>query len=113
MSLELLDLNLFLFEGGMLTLVIIAGILLVVKSVFLFLMWDRVNMKYFLNFLSYVLASVGVLIGGVFSAGLLIGSAEEEIAYIGGMLLFILPLLASAGLKTYLFIDSKWISKEE
>lgn len=113
MTIELLDLELFFMGGGLFAIILIAGILLAVKSVFIFLMWDRSNIKYLINFLAYVLGAVGVLFGGLISAGLLMVSSEVPEAYVAGMLLFIIPVLASVGLRTYLFIDTKWLSKEE
>jgi len=113
MSIETMDIEQFLETGGLFIVVLIAGILMVLITVFTYLMWDKDDKSYLLKFLSYLFATLGVLLGAGMTSGILIGLSEATAIYVAGMLLFILPVLASIGIRTYLFIRDKWLSKED
>ncbi len=108
MSLELFDLEWYI-EGGVFVFALIALGLMVASTVFVFLLWRKGEEDLLFKFIGYILASVA-LVGGTIAAAQLLGGEEET--FLVGSFIFIFCLLGAVGLRLFMVIWNKWISKE-
>ncbi len=113
MSLELMDFQTFIADGGLFIFLLVIGILLAVMTAFSFLIWQKGETQYFLKFITHLIATIAVLVGGVvFSIQYIIPSGSETIMYLG-IFIFCVALPVAVGLALYQFIRNTWIKKEE
>lgn len=110
MSIEVLDIGIFL-EGGLQLIVLIVLGLIAATTVFSFLLWQKGDESMLNRFIGYLCATIG-LVGGFIAAMQFVGHGSEEV-FLGGAFLFIFATLGALGFRLFFFIWDKWIQPKE
>ncbi len=101
----------FLFSGGLLMFGLIGVGCFAAQSVFTFLLWRKGDETYFLKFLSFCIATVGMLIGTIAWVIILSGGGSEGFLLFS-MAIFFLTAAVAAGIQIFVFIRDSWVRKE-
>ena len=112
MSMELLDLDWFISDGG---LAVISGIalgLLAATTVFCFLLWQKGDDDMMNKFIGYLCATIA-LVGGLIASIQLAHPDGTMDAFLAGSYIFLLATLGGVGFRLFLVIRNKWFTEEK
>lgn len=113
MSLELLDMVTVLYEnGGLAIFGFIAAGLFGLQAYFTFMLWKNGDESYFARFISYLIAAVIFLLGSINYVINLHGPSNYSLL-VFTMFLFLIGATIAAGIQIFLFVQKKWLRKEE
>jgi O-antigen/teichoic acid export membrane protein len=101
----------FIENGGLLSVLIIAGSLFAVQAVMTFLLWRKGDQSYFLKFISYTIAAAAILLNAINLAWGMAGGEGSTFLILVIVLTIAAPI--AIGIQVYIFIKDTWLSKED
>ena len=113
MSLELLDLVTVLYEnGGLVIFGFIAAGLFGLQTYFSFMLWKNGAESYLARFISYHIATLIFLFSSINYVISLQGPSNYDLL-VFTMFFFLIGATIAAGIQIFVFIQKKWLRKEE
>ena len=112
MSMELLDLDWFIGDGGLVVISVIALGLLAATTVFCFLLWQKGDDDMMNKFIGYLCATIA-LVGGLIASIQLTASSGTMEAFMAGSYIFLLATLGGVGFRLFLVIRNKWFTEDK
>jgi hypothetical protein len=108
--LELLDIDDFLIDTLFLPMAaVIAGALLLVQGIFSLLMWRRGEKTYFLKFISFLIAAIGLILAGIIFR---IGYFSSEGLISVSAALVLIGIIGGGGIQIFIFVRDTWFRSE-
>ncbi len=111
MSLDLLDLESFGEDGGLLMVLVVATALFGLQTFISYVLWKRGDETYKLKFISLLIASIALFFGVIADLQVVINGSEGLFEM--GLVICMIAIPAAAAIHIYLFIIDKWFAKEE
>ena len=113
MSLELLDLVTGLYEnGGLAVFGFIAAGLCGLQTFFTFMLWKNGDESYFTRFISYHIATIIFLFSSINYVIFMQGPLNYDLL-VFTLFFFLIGTTIAAGIQIFVFIQKKWLQKEE
>jgi hypothetical protein len=100
----------FLLNGGIFIFTLIGAVGFGLQAYFTYYFWKKGEEKYFLTFVSYLLATAALVCGMLCAAQLSWG--DSVLVFYLTLFSFIGLAIAAAGIQIYRFIRDTWISTE-